>query len=151
MVGAEINYSSMEKICLALVFAVQKLRHYLLSHQITVISKVDPLRYILSKSLLSGRLAKWAMLLAPFDIKFVPQKVVKGQVIADFLAAYPCPDNDELPDDLLDDSVMFVETKPWQLYFDGAARNRGAGVGIVFVTPSGGLVPYSFSTRDMFK
>jgi len=72
MVGAEINYSSMEKICLALVFAVQKLRHYLLSHQITVISKVDPLRYILSKYLLSGRLAKWAILLAPFDIKLVP-------------------------------------------------------------------------------
>ena len=40
---------------------------------------------------------------------------------------------------------MFVETKPWQLYFDGAARNKGVGVGIVFVTPSGGLVPYSFS------
>jgi len=30
MVGAEINCSSMEKICLALVFIVQKLRHYLL-------------------------------------------------------------------------------------------------------------------------
>jgi len=72
MVGAEVNYSSMEKICLVLVFAVQKLRHYLLSHQITVISKADPLRYILSMSLLSGRLANWAMLLAPFNIKFVP-------------------------------------------------------------------------------
>jgi len=72
MVGAEVNYSSMEKICLPLVFAIQKLRHYLISHQITVISKADPLKYILSKSLLSGRLAKWAMLLALFDIKFVP-------------------------------------------------------------------------------
>jgi len=58
MVGAEVNYSSMEKICLALVFVVQKLRHYLLSHQITVISKANPLRYILSKSQLSRRLAK---------------------------------------------------------------------------------------------
>ena len=77
MVGAKVNYSSVEKICLALVFAVQKLRHYLLSHQVTVISKADPLRYILSKSPLSGRLAKLAMLLVPFDIKFVPQKAVK--------------------------------------------------------------------------
>ena len=32
MVSVEINYSSMEKICLPLVFPVQKLRHYLLSH-----------------------------------------------------------------------------------------------------------------------
>jgi len=78
MVVVEVSYSSMEKIYLALAFAVQKLRHYLLFHHITVISKADPLRYILSKPLLSVRLAKWSMLLAPFDIKFVPQKAVKG-------------------------------------------------------------------------
>jgi len=85
------------------------------------------------------------MLLAPFDIKFMPQKVVKGQVIADFLAANPCPINEELPDDLSDHGDRLVERKSWELYFDGAARNRGAGVGIVFVMPSGGLVPYSLS------
>ena len=43
---------------------------------------------------------------------------------------------------------MLVETKSWQLYFDGAARNSRAGVGIVFVTSSGGLVPYSFSLLE---
>ena len=76
MIGAEVNYSSMEKICLDLVFTVEKLGHYLMSHQIILISKADPLRYILSKHMLSGKLVKWAMLLAPFDIKFMPQKAV---------------------------------------------------------------------------
>ena len=121
MVGAERNYSAMEKVCLALVFAAQKLRHYLLSHQIILISKADPLRYILSKTVLSGRLAKWAMLLAPFDIKFVPQKAVKGQVIADFLASHPSPDNEELSYDFPDEEVFMVEEESWHLYFDGAA------------------------------
>jgi len=88
------------------------------------------------------------MLLAPFDIKFVPQKAVKGQAIADFLAVQPCPDNEELPDDLPDDRVMLVETKSWQLDFDGAARSKEAGVGIVFITPTGGLIPYSFSLLE---
>ena len=149
MVGAKVHYSSMAKICLPLVFVIQKLRHYLVSHHITAISKADPLRYILSKPLLPGRLAKWDMLLALFDIKFVPQKAVKGQVIADFLAAYPCPDNEELPNNMPDEEVMLVETKSWQLYFYGVARNRGAGVGIVFVMPSGGLIPYSFSLLEI--
>ena len=95
--------------------------------------------------MLSGRLIKWAMLLASFCIKFMPQKAVKGQAIANFLAAYPCPNNEELPDDLRDDEVMLAKIKTWQLYFDGAARNWGARVGIVFVTLSRGLIPYSFS------
>ena len=38
------------------------------------------------------------MILAPFGIKFVPQKAVKGQAIADFLVAHPCSDNEETPD-----------------------------------------------------
>jgi len=66
---------------------------------------------------------------------------MKGQLIADFLTAHPCPDNEELPDD----GVMLVETKLWKLYFDGTIRTRKAKVGIVFVKPSGGLIPYSFS------
>ena len=99
MVGAEVNYSSMEKICLALFFSVQKLRHYLICHQIILISKADLLWCILSKHMLSGRFAKWARLLAPFDIKFMLQKAVKGQAITDFLAAHLCTDNEELPDD----------------------------------------------------
>ena len=87
--------------------------------------------------------------LAPFDIKFMPQKAVKGQAIADFLAAHPWPDNEELHDDLPDDEVMLAEIKTWQLYFDGTARSRGVRVGIVFVTPFGGLIPYSCALLEI--
>ena len=80
-VGAECNYPDMEKICLALVFAAQKLRHYMLEHTVHLISRADPLRYILNKMVLSGRLAKWAMILSQLDIKFLPQKAVKGQAL----------------------------------------------------------------------
>ena len=79
LVGAECNYPDMEKICLALVFAAQKLRHYMLEHTVHLVSRADPLRYILNKMVLSGRLAKWAMFLSQFDIKFVPQKAMKGR------------------------------------------------------------------------
>ena len=145
LVGAEKNYTPIEKVCLALVFAVQKLRHYILSHRVILISKVDPLRYLMSKPVLSGRIAKWSLLLFEFEIKFVPQRAIKGQALADFLAAHPTPDNMELPAALLDEEVFTIEALTWQLYFDGAARRNGAGAGLVFITPSGGLIPYSFS------
>nr|XP_011465143.1 PREDICTED: uncharacterized protein LOC101299390 [Fragaria vesca subsp. vesca] len=145
LVGAEHNYTPIEKVCLALVFATQKLRHYMLAHSITLISKADPLRYLMSKPVLSGRLAKWSLLLSEFDIKFVSQKAIKGQALADFLAAHPVPDHIELPEDLPDEEVFSTEASTWQLYFDGAARTRGAGAGVIFITPSRGLIPYSFS------
>ncbi|KAI5344519.1 hypothetical protein L3X38_012396 [Prunus dulcis] len=99
----------------------------------------------MSKPVLSGRIAKGSLLLSEFEIKFVPQKAIKGQALADFLAAHPTPDNMELPADLPDKEVFTIEALTWQLYFDGAARRNEAGAGLVFITPSGGLIPYSFS------
>ncbi|KAL6291692.1 hypothetical protein ACE6H2_009202 [Prunus campanulata] len=149
LVGAEQNYTPIEKVCLALIFAVQKLRHYILSHGITLISKADPLKYLMAKPVPSGRLAKWSLLLSEFEIKYVSQKAIKGQALADFLAAHPVPDNMELSNDLPDEEVFSTEISPWQLYFDGAARKKGAGAGVVFITPSGGLIPYSFSLMTL--
>ncbi|KAI5347393.1 hypothetical protein L3X38_015272 [Prunus dulcis] len=143
LVGAEQNYTPIEKVCLALIFAVQKLRHYILSHGITLISKADPLRYLMAKPVPFGRLAKWFLLLS------VSQRAIKGQALADFLAAHPVPDNMELPNDLPNEEVFSTEISPWQLYFDGVARKKGAGVGVVFITPSGGLIPYSFSLMTL--
>ena len=75
--GAELNYSPIEKMCLALMFAVKKLRHYLQAHSVRLISRADPIKYLMSKSVLSGRTTKWALLLQEFDITYVPQKAVK--------------------------------------------------------------------------
>ena len=83
MVNYELNYSFIEKAYLAIVFASQKLPHYLLTHKVKLISKIDPLKYLLKKIALTGRLAKWVMILSEFDIKYVDRKAIKGQAIAD--------------------------------------------------------------------
>ena len=110
----------------------------MLEHTVHLVSRADPLRYILNKMVLSGRLAKWAMFLSQFDIKFVPQKAMKGQALANFLATHPIPDDFPTDDDLPDEEVFTtsVASTCWQMYFDGACRRSGAGAGVVLVTPS---------------
>jgi len=56
-------------------------------------------------------LAKWTMLLAPFNIKFMPQKAVKRPAITSFLAAHLCPDNEKLLGDMPDNEVMLAKIK----------------------------------------
>ena len=66
-----------------MVFSSQKLWHYLLTHKVKLIAKIDPLKYLLSKSALTGRLVKWVMILSEFDIEYIHRKVIKGQAIYD--------------------------------------------------------------------
>lgn len=84
MVGAEDRYPPVEKECLALMWAVLKLRHYL-----TWWAVFRPKKSFLGS--LNAQLPKWSILLSQFDIIYVPQKAVKGQALADFLAAHPIP------------------------------------------------------------
>ena len=77
LTDAESRYSVVEKVVLALVTAKKKLRHYFESHTITVITSY-PLRQVLSKPDLSGRLTKWAIELGVYDIQYVPKTSRKG-------------------------------------------------------------------------
>ena len=63
LVGAESNYTPIEKHYLALILAIKKLRHYMLSYKVTLISRVDPICYLMTRPMLTGRLAKWAVIL----------------------------------------------------------------------------------------
>ncbi|KAA0043322.1 uncharacterized protein E6C27_scaffold110G002330 [Cucumis melo var. makuwa] len=150
LIGAELNYSPIEKMCLALFFAIDKLRHYMQAFTIHLVAKADPEKYILSRPVISGHLAKWAIILQQYDIVYIPQKAVKGQALADFLADHPVPPNWKLCDDLPDEEVLFVESmEPWIMFFDGAARRSGAGVGIVFISPEKHMLPYSFTLGEL--
>ena len=44
---------------------------------------------------------------------------------------------------------MVIEiSQPWKMFFDGAAQHCGAGAGVVFVTPEGDILPYSFTLTE---
>ena len=74
----ETRYTPIEKLCQCIVFATERLRHYMINNVTHVLTQADPLRYLMSKPCLSGRSAKWVMLLQEFDLRFVKQQSVKG-------------------------------------------------------------------------
>ena len=93
------------------------------AHRVRVISKADPIKYILSRPVLSGRLAKWAVILEQYYLVYVPQKAVKGQALEDFLVDHPIPNEWELNDDLPSAKVFVIDIlPPREIYFDAAAR-----------------------------
>ncbi|XP_060177701.1 uncharacterized protein LOC132607626 [Lycium barbarum] len=146
MTTNELNYTPIEKLCLALVFSIQKLKHHFQAHSVNLISRENPIKFVMSKPVLSDRLARWYFQFQQFEITYIPQKAIKGQALADFLADHPIPDDWELTDELPDEHSMVVEIQPpWKMYFDGAAQRDGAGAGVVFVTPQREVLPYSFT------
>uniref|UniRef100_A0A7N2L0M9 RNA-directed DNA polymerase n=1 Tax=Quercus lobata TaxID=97700 RepID=A0A7N2L0M9_QUELO len=148
--GAELNYSPIEKMCLALFFAIDKLEHYMQAYTVRLIAKADPIKYVLSRPVVSGRIARWAVLLQQYDLAYIPQKAVKGQALADFLADHPVPSDWEFSDDFPDENVFYIEEMPpWIMFFDGAARREGAGAGVVFVSPQRQILLYSFSLSEL--
>ena len=145
LVGYELNYSLIERACLAVVFAAQKLRHYMLHQKTMLISKIDPLKYLLSKASLTGRLAKWVMILSEFGIEYVDRKAIKGQVIEDQLAELPMSDDHPMLIDFSDEAIFNMDiANEWKLYFDGSHTRNGSGDGIMFITPQGDIIPKSY-------
>ncbi|XP_059633608.1 uncharacterized protein LOC132276269 [Cornus florida] len=85
-----------------------------------------PIRGILSKPNLSGRITKWAIELSSVDITYEPKVSHKGQAVADFLLEYE--DTPEEP----------AHPEPqWELRVDGSSNQASAGVGVVMSTPEG--------------
>ncbi|XP_070052704.1 uncharacterized protein [Nicotiana tomentosiformis] len=109
MTPNELNYSPIEKLCLALVFSIQKLKHYFQAHVVRLVSKANPIKFVMSKPVFSDRLARWYLQFQQFEILYIPQKAVKGHALAYFLAVHPIPDDWELTDELPDKEVVDVQ------------------------------------------
>ncbi|KAI5672176.1 hypothetical protein M9H77_12540 [Catharanthus roseus] len=149
MTPNEVKYLSIEKLCLVLIFSIQKLKHYFQVYTMYLISKENPIKYVMTKPVLSDRLAMWYLQPQQFEIVYVSQKAVKGQVVADFLAKHPLPAEWGLTDDLLDEDVFLIEILPsWKMYFVGAAHQDRASAGVVFVTSEDDILPYSFTLTE---
>ena len=64
----EEKYTTLKKTCVVLVWATWKLKHYMLAFKVLLIARMDPLKYLIEKSVQDGKTAKWVLLLSEYDI-----------------------------------------------------------------------------------
>ena len=141
LLDAESRYSYLEKLILALIMASTKLRHYFETHPIHVITNY-PIKTVLRRPELSGRMAKWSIKLSAFDIVYEPRTAIKSQALADFVADFS---NDILVEVEKEVQQLGESKDSWILYTDGASNVRGTGLGILLKSPQGDIIPSSIS------
>ena len=69
------------------------------------------------------------------------KKVVKERAVADFLAQNLVDEEHEWELEFSDEHFGAIEIQGWRMYFDGAVNNKGAGIGIILITPEGEMIP----------
>ncbi|KAL2252614.1 UNVERIFIED_CONTAM: Retrovirus-related Pol polyprotein from transposon 17.6 [Sesamum indicum] len=103
--NTQSNYTTTEKELLAVVFALEKFRSYLLGTKVIVYSDHAALRYLLSKKDAKPRLIRWILLLQEFDLTIKDKKGAEN-LVADHLSrliidGHSPPLKDEFPDEQL--------------------------------------------------
>lgn len=122
--GAEGRYPRIEKLAFGLITSARRLRPYFQAHAIRVLTEY-PLKKVLQKPDLSGKLVNWAVALREFDLEFHPRTTIKAQVLADFITEFSnLPESQETP-----------EKEAWIAYANGSSMKSRSGAGVALIIP----------------
>ncbi|KAM1465088.1 hypothetical protein ACFXTO_044654 [Malus domestica] len=111
---AQLNYSTTEKELLAVVFALDKFRSYLLGTKVIIYTDHAALKYLFTKKEAKPRLIRWMLLLQEFDIE-IRDKKGSENVVADHLSRM-VHEEDAVPimETFPDEQLMSVKvSEPW--------------------------------------
>ena len=108
----------------------------------SLITKLDPIKYIFEKPSLLRRISRWQVLLSEYDIQYVSQKAIKRSAIVEFLINWASKDYETNEFDFLDEDLIAVshdekessEETCWKLYFNEASNVLGHDIGVVLIT-----------------
>ena len=92
---AQENYSTIEKEILAMVFAYEKFRPYILGSYVIIHTDHVAIKYLMAKKYAKPRLIRWVLLLEEFDLE-INDKKGSDNVIADHLSRIEKPTEEEI-------------------------------------------------------
>ncbi|XP_040963884.1 uncharacterized protein [Gossypium hirsutum] len=112
--AAQSNYTTTEKELLAVVFALDKFRSYLLGTKVIIFSDHAALKYLIGKKEAKPRLIRWILLLQEFDFEIWDKKGCEN-LVADHLSRLPIPTDDTpLKDNFPDENLFSANAvHPW--------------------------------------
>ncbi|CAN6686583.1 unnamed protein product [Malus baccata var. baccata] len=106
---AQLNYSTTEKELLAVVFALDKFRSYLLGTKVIIFTDHAALKYLLTKKEARPRLIRWMLLLQEFDIEIRDKKGVEN-VVADHLSRMVHEEASPISETFPDEQLMSIQS-----------------------------------------
>ena len=119
LVEGQLNYTTTEKEMLAVVYAMEKFRQYLVGAKVIVYTDHAAIKYLMAKKDAKPRLLRWVLLLQEFDL-IIKDKVGAENLVADHLSRMTkeergdLEDNLPIDDSLREESLMFIEAQaPW--------------------------------------
>jgi hypothetical protein len=106
-----LNYATTEKELLAVVFAIEKFRSYLVGAKVIVYIDHAAVKYLLMKKDAKPCLIQWIPLLQEFDLEIIDKKGVEN-FVADHLSCLQFEESVKLPinDYMRDDTLLKVST-----------------------------------------
>ena len=112
---AQRNYTTIEKELLAVVYALDKFRAYLVGLDIIIFNDHSTLKYLLTKQDAKARLIRRVLLLQEFNLQIKDKKGVEN-VVADHLFRLTIAHNTHsypINDDFPEESLFLVNSTPW--------------------------------------
>ena len=109
---AERNYSTTEREALEMICNINKFMHYLLGKKFTFHVDHATLLYLVSKQMLTGKLARWMLLLQEFEFD-IQHRPGTQHAVADYLSRLENgPDAVDGDDDFPDGAILHIEVEP---------------------------------------
>jgi hypothetical protein len=113
----QLNYATMEKELLAVVFTIEKSRSYFVGAKVIIYTDHAALKYLLTKKDVKPHLIRWILLLQEFDMEIRDKKGVEDSM-ADHLSHLQFEESTELPiNDYMRDDMQISSTTLWLAIF----------------------------------